>query len=186
MTSRAVLSSALLLALSAAWAGCGSASDGACDLSDTITISGVGFEFGNNSIAIPGATVSIAECPEISTITDENGFYSLEVPDDSTVTPVVDYSGFPIMHLETFTTAGEDYEDVKLQMVSRAIYVLFAAVLDVEPDPELCQISTTVNVAAVRGTTLAEHAAYGAHGIEGATLTSAPATSAKKRSPIGT
>jgi len=162
--------------LAGAFAACdsGDGGDGRCDTSATVTISGVGFEFGNNSIAIPGATVSVAECPEISDVTDDDGFYSLEVPDGTTVTPLVDYPGFPVMYLETFTTAGEDYEDVKLQMVSRAIYLLFAAVLDVEPDPERCQIATTVNVAAIRGTTLEEHAAYGHHGIPGATMTSDP------------
>jgi hypothetical protein len=154
---------------------CSSEGEPACDLSHTVRISGVGFEFGNNDTAIPGATVSIAECPEISAVTDANGYYQLDVPDDSTVTLMVDYPGFPIMYLETFTTAGVDYEDVKLQMVSRAVYTLFAGILGVDPDPERCQIATTVNVKAIRGTTLEEHSSYGAHGIAGATLTMDPA-----------
>ena len=162
------------LALVAATAACSDEEEPACDLSNTVAVSGVGFEFGNNTTPIPGAIVSVAECPEVSAVTDDNGYYRLDVPDKAAVTPFVDYPGFPIMHLETLTTDGADYEDMKLQMVPRGIYVLFAGVLGIEPDPERCQIATTVNVAAIRGTTLEEHAAYGPHGIADATLTSDP------------
>lgn len=140
-----------------------------------VTISGIAFEFGPSPVRIPDVRVFIAEVPAIETVTDDQGAYVLQVPDGRSVTPVAETNGFPRMHLQTFLTEGQDLTDVNFQLVPEVIFDMFAAVLETEPDPDRCQISTTVNVAAIRGLTFEEFVAYGPHGVEGATAGSEPA-----------
>ena len=99
----------------------------------------------------------------------------LEVPDNAEITPYSESVGFPAMHIQTFTTSGQNLTDVNFQMVSEVIYDIFAARLQTDPDPERCQIASTVNVADVKGLTLEEFVAYGAHGVQGATASMEPA-----------
>jgi hypothetical protein len=144
------------------------------EVQPTVMISGTAFEFVDMSIAIEGARVYIAEYPEIYTETDQSGYYQLEVPDNESVTPVIEAPDSPRMFLQTFHTSGQDLEDVKFQVINSVIYDIFAGVLGVQPDPDMCQISTTVNVAAVFGLELDEFKSYGAHGIAGVTVSVEP------------
>ena len=138
-----------------------------------MNISGTTFAFADGD-PVADATVGIAEDPTITTTSDENGRYTLTVPDASSVTPVVEHPDFRTMHLQTFSTAGDDLENVNFQMVDDAVYDAFAAVLGIEPDPQLCQIATTVNTIEVRDLTFEEFHAFGPHGVAGTTVTVEP------------
>lgn len=164
----------LLVGLGCSFAGC--SDDGETHTpTNWVTMSGMAFEFGPSPVPIPDVRVSIAEYPEIATFTDSEGAYVLQVPDGVPFTPLAESNGFPTMHLQTFTTDGSDLTDVDFQLVPEVIFDMFAAVLETVPDPELCQIATTVNVAAIKGLTFEEFVAYGPHGVAGATAGSEPA-----------
>ncbi len=141
----------------------------------TVNLHGYTFEFGSNGKPVVGAKLRLAEYPSLSATSDEGGSYVLRVPDGLASTPVVDHPGFKLMHLQTFTPAGKDLNNVNFQMVSPIIYDIFTAILEVEPDPEKCQISSTVNTKEIRDLDLEAFRAYGAHGVAGATVSAEPA-----------
>jgi len=142
----------------------------------TVTLSGTAFNFVNSAEPVVGARVWIAEYPDLETTTDGSGHYALRVPDQASITPVIEAGGsFMKMYIQTFHTEGADITDVKLQVIDEVVYILFSAALGIDPDPDFCQISSTVNEAAIQGMTLTEMKAHGAHGVAGAIVASAPA-----------
>ena len=140
----------------------------------TVTLSGVAYVF-NTPNPRPGVTIRIAEYPDISAVSDETGRFSMLVPDGATITPIGERDGFAKMHLQTFTTNGEDITSVYLQMVPEGTYDMFAAILGITPSDEHCQISTTVSEKVIQGMTYEEFAAHGHHGVGEATVTTEPA-----------
>ncbi len=170
--------SAIAIALVLVAGGCDSDDDAesgatTTEESRTVTISGVTFAFGSGDL-VADVAVGIAEDPDVAATSDENGRYTLTVPDGSSVTPVVEHPGFRTMHIQTFETAGDDLESVNFQMVDEGVYEAFAAVLEIEPDPARCQIATTVNTIEIRDLTFDEFGAFGPHGVAGATVTAEP------------
>ena len=144
-----------------------------CAAADTVTLRGLAFQFGTENTPLAGARLSLAECPALDTVTDASGRYALAVPRGLAVTPVIEYEDFPVMHLETFTLES-DLDDVWFQTVPPLFYDIFSGMLGEEPDPERCQVSTTVNEAATLGVSLEEFLALGDHGVAGATVTIDP------------
>ncbi len=142
----------------------------------TVKLHGYAFEFGSNGKPVVDAKVRLAEFPSFVATSGQDGSYVLSVPDGLASTPYVDHPGFKLMHLQTFTTAGEDLTNVNFQMVSPIIYDIFTAILEVDADPEKCQISSTVNTKEIRDLDLEGFRAYGAHGVAGATVSAEPAT----------
>jgi hypothetical protein len=141
-----------------------------------VRLSGVAFDFGAPLTPLTRAEIGAAEFPALSTVTDASGLYALDVPDGADVTLFIRAGGsFPEMHLQTLHTAGEDLTDVNFQTISELFYDIFAGIIGIDPDPERCQIATTVNVAAVKGLSLEDFVHYGAHGIPGATVSIEPA-----------
>lgn len=140
---------------------------------ETVTISGVTFPFAGGDL-VANAAVGVAEGSVAGTTSDAEGRYTLTVPANSTLTPFVEHPDFVTMHLQTFETTDEDLERVNFQMVDTATYDAFAAVLEIEPDPQRCQIATTVNTIDIRDLSFAEFRAFGPHGVAGATVRSDP------------
>ncbi|MBN8866787.1 MAG: hypothetical protein J0H98_04485 [Solirubrobacterales bacterium] len=68
-----------------------------------------------------GATVYIAEHPDLRTTAAADGYWKLEVPDRESVTPCADYEGHHPTCDQTFFTRGSDLNQVNFQMVDHQI-----------------------------------------------------------------
>ena len=139
----------------------------------TVTLSGVAYTFDTPN-PLAGATIALAEHPEVSTVSGADGRFSLTVPDGETITPFGARDGYKTMHVQTFTTAGEDITDAYFQMIYVGTYDMFAVILGITPSDDHCQISSTVNEKAIQGMTYEDFAAHGHHGVAGATVTAEP------------
>ena len=62
---------------------------------DTVTLRGnvYAFIFGGNVSRLEGAVIRIAEIPGLEATAGPNGAWSMEVPDDTTITPYAELSG---------------------------------------------------------------------------------------------
>ena len=129
----------------------------------TVTLSGTTYTF-NTPNPVEGAVVRIAEQPGIEAVSDEDGAWSLEVRAGGAVTPWVSHPNHVDMFVQTFT-ADDDIPDIYFQMVMPGIFAAMEAILEIEADPELCQIVTTVSERAIQGMTFPEFAAHRAHGV---------------------
>ncbi|TNF35713.1 MAG: hypothetical protein EP329_05955 [Deltaproteobacteria bacterium] len=138
-----------------------------------ITISGTAYTFGTPD-PVEGAEVHVAELPKLTTTTDVNGYWELEVPEGATVTPWVTDSGHVAMYAQTYVDVADDIDDIYFQMVKPFTFDALAAVLGVTPDPEKCQLASTVNEKAIQGLTFEEFRTHGPHGVAGATVTIDP------------
>lgn len=143
-----------------------------------ITISGTVYTFDNQD-PIPGATVRVAELPDLATVSGTDGGYSLEIPGGTKFTPYADAPDHERIHLQTWVSAGEDIRGVNFQMPTDLAYQLLALVTGAPLDQngriiECAVVSTFVNQA-VRDLTFPEFVAFGAHGVAGATGTASPA-----------
>ena len=141
---------------------------------ETVTMWGQAYTLGSSAAPTGDVLIEFVEHPELSATSDAYGYWELEVPDGATLTPRATHPDFVEMHLQTFTTAGEDIERVGVQMVSPVLYGIFELDLGMEADPELCQVSMTVNTIDVRDMDLDEFRAYGHHGVAGATMAVEP------------
>lgn len=151
----------------------------AAPAADTVTISGRAYTFNHMSDYIEGAAIKVRELPGISAITDANGDYELEVPDDSNVTPYIDPpAGWNEIDLQTFHTRGEDIENANFQTPADAEYNALAAILGVAIDengrPQECVVVTTVSARNVRGVDYETFHERTPHGVAGATAEALP------------
>ena len=117
---------------------------------------------------------------ELSAVTDANGDYALEVPDDTTVTPYIEPPpGYNQIDLQTFHTRGKPIRNANFQTPGDAEYNGLAALLSVPlgPDgrPEQCAIVTTASARNVRGVDFETFQARTPHGVAGATARAKPA-----------
>ena len=120
----------------------------------------------------PGATIRVRELPKLSAITDANGDYALEVPDDANVTPYIEPpAGYNQIDLQTFHTRGKDIENANFQTPADFEYEALAAILGVPigPDgrPEQCVIVTTASARNVRGVDFETFHERTPHGVAG-------------------
>ena len=146
----------------------------------TVTISGRAYVFNHSDTGIAGATIRVRELPGVSAITDANGDYELEVPDETTVTPYIEPpAGYHQIDLQTFHTRGKAIENANFQTPADAEYNGLAALLSVPlgPDgrPEQCVIVTTASARNVRGVDFETFQARTPHGVAGATARAEPA-----------
>jgi hypothetical protein len=136
----------------------------------TAAVSGDTFVFGPSTM-LPTGSVTIRELPEASTATDADGHFEFEgLPTGVAATFVFEAEGYPLISTKTFTLpeAGGLLERVTFQVPDDATYGLLASLVDIVPDPDACQIATTV--------TRVGKSVYdpGAHGEAGATVTIDP------------
>jgi hypothetical protein len=136
-----------------------------------VTLSGIVYAFPSPK-PVPGAIVSIAEHPELTTTSDATGRYSLSVPKDAWITPFAVVPGYRTTHLQTFRT-DRNIEKVYFEMTPQNSYDAAAVLLGF--DPASCQVGSAVTVNAIQNLTFEEYAAYGAYGRAGATISSSPA-----------
>ena len=141
----------------------------------TVKLSGVVYRF-HSPDPVAEVVVSVAEFPELTTTSDDGGRFVLEVPDGVQITPFAAHPIYVTEYHQTFTTDGADLEKLYFQMVTPAVYDIFAQILQIVPDPGKCQIASTVNVKAIRAIDFEGFTTYGPHGIAGATADSEPPT----------
>lgn len=145
----------------------------------TVHLRGTAYEFGRVRTLLAGATIRVAEDPDLQTVVAADGTYDLEVPDRRPVTPYIEAAGYHTIHLQTFTPEGEDLEHVNFQTPSEAIYRALVAIVglevDADGDPQKCAVVSTFSTRNVRGVSYEEFIGYGAHGVPGATASAEPA-----------
>ncbi|MET0127182.1 MAG: hypothetical protein ABW249_01230 [Solirubrobacterales bacterium] len=145
----------------------------------TVTISGRAYAFNHMDTYLAGATIRVRELPGAAAVTDANGDYALEVPDQTTVTPYIDPPpGYNEIDLQTFHTRGQPIRNANFQTPGDAEYNGLAALLSVPfgPDgrPEQCAIVTTASARNVRGVDYETFHARTPHGVAGATARAVP------------
>ena len=145
----------------------------------SVHLRGTAYEFNNVELRLAGATIRVAELPKLKATVRPDGTYDLAVPDDTAVTPYIEAAGHHTIYLQTFTTAGEDLENVNFQTPSDAVYRALVDLLkvpvDANGDPAACAIVSTFSTKDVRDLSYADFIAYGAHGVAGATASAKPA-----------
>lgn len=145
----------------------------------TVHLRGTAYEFNNVHTMLAGASIRVAEDPQLKAVVRPDGTYDLAVPDRARVTPYITASGHHTIYLQTFTTAGEDLANVNFQTPSDAVYQGLVGLLKVPVDgagnPTACAIVSTFSTRNVRDLDYAGFIAYGAHGVAGATATGTPA-----------
>ena len=168
--------------LALAAAGVALAAPQAASAAATVHLRGTAYEFNNVKVRLGGATIRVVEFPQLHATAAANGSYDLAVPDRSKVTPYIVAAGHHTIHLQTFTTAGEDLANVNFQTPTTAIYQALAGLLAVPLDAagELrdCAIVSTFSTVNVRALGFDAFTAYGAHGVAGATAALSPAAAA--------
>lgn len=144
----------------------------------TVTMSGTAYEFNKVRTMLAGATIHVLEDPTLTTTVAEDGTYALEVPDGAEVTPYITKEGYGTIHLQTFTTDGQDLGNVNFQTPTVGTMGLLALVLGLETDeagyPEQCAVVSTVSTKQVRGVSYENFITWGAHGVAGVTASISP------------
>lgn len=137
-----------------------------------IRISGNAFAFalpGQPYGRIAGAAISILEHPGFTATTDEEGYFEIHgLSPGSEATLVLEAAGFPEGQTRTFVLPEHDLEQVTFQIPDDALYAMLAGIIEVDLDPDLCQMVSTVTVV---GKSIYDE---GTHGVEGALVMSDP------------
>lgn len=145
----------------------------------SVRLRGTAYEFNTSKVRLGGATIRVAEFPRLRARVRADGTYTLVVPDRARVTPYIEAAGYHTIHLQTFTTAGEDLVNVNFQTPTEPVYRALAAILQVPLDErgELrsCAIVSTFSTVNVRAVGFDAFTRYGAHGVAGATASASPA-----------
>jgi hypothetical protein len=144
-----------------------------------VHLRGTAYEFNNVKVRLGGAAIRVAEDPSLGATAKADGSYDLRVPDGRAITPYIVAAGHHTIYLQTFTTGGQDLDNVNFQTPSEAIYGALAVLLGVPvgPDgnPVDCAIVSTFSTRDVRDLPFDAFTAYGAHGVAGATASATPA-----------
>ena len=118
-----------------AWAGCGGDSG--------VTVSGDAFDFLGPMIR--NAKISVLEDPSRTTTSGADGHFVFDdVPVGSELTLVLDHPDYMPIQTATHLIDEGGLDRITFQAVSPAIYGLLADGLGVTPDPDTCQLVTTV------------------------------------------
>lgn len=147
MVHRAIaLASALMIPVAA---GCASDSGPAPWVVGTgplAPVSGRAFVFGpSGGQTIEGATISVLEAPELTTVVAADGTFSLEVPSGAPISLVLQQPGFHPTQSATLALGPGGLDMVGFQVPTENMFDLLSSLVDVWPDPERCQIATTVS-----------------------------------------
>ena len=139
---------------------------------------GVAYTF-NTPKPIAGATISVAELPQFTTVTDANGYYDLSVEvtaSSQKVTPFIVKADFHTIYLQTFTLhpGDPDLANVHFQTPDEGTFVLLSTLVGVGPKTTQCQVVTTVSDKAIQGLTYEQFRDHGAHGVSGVQASATP------------
>ena len=169
----------LILAAVLALPGCLTNSPATSTAAAPVThIKGVAYTF-NQPLPIAGATISVAELPQFSTVTDANGYYDLAVEVTAAgqkVTPFIVKASYHTIYLQTFTLQPNDpdLEHVHFQTPDEGTFVILSTLVGVGPKTTQCQVVSTISDKVIQGMTYEQFRDHGAHGVAGVQASATP------------
>lgn len=134
-----------------------------------VRISGDVFIFAPGEGRLAGAQLSIVEHPEHQTVSGEGGAFSFEGVPAGPATLLLSHPDYAATQTATLALGPDGLDRVTLQTPPLPIFGLLAAVIGIQPDPQRCQIASTVTRP---GASL--YGPYPTHGDAGATVTIEP------------
>lgn len=157
----------------AALAACGGSDDPTAgwvgNTGPAVHVVGHAFVFGpgGDGVTLTGATISIAELPEVSTIVTDTGDFAFDVPSGGPASFTLSQPGFHPNQSASLDVEA-DIPMLGFQAPTEDTVDFLANLVRVTPDPTKCQVATTVSRL---GT-----APYGGDGlgVDGATVTMDP------------
>lgn len=134
------------LCVSVVATGCGSDEPAPATSAGTVILSGDAIPFSQGPDGrIADAQITIVEAPDRGVTTGPDGHFSFnELKPGSEVTLRMIASGFPRIQTGTITLPPEGASRVTFQAVSDGEYIGLAIVTSTDPNPERCQVVTTV------------------------------------------
>ncbi|MEO8552440.1 MAG: hypothetical protein ABI678_20825 [Kofleriaceae bacterium] len=110
-------------------------------------VAGHAFVFGPNSanLSLEGATVSIAESPSITTTVAADGTFAFDVPSGGPTSFTLVQDGFHPNQSATIEVGSAGIAMLGFQSPAEEAFNTLANIVRVTPDPDRCQISTTVS-----------------------------------------
>jgi hypothetical protein len=153
----------------AALSDAGSGDSGLPDTGAPVTVSGNTFIFGPNPGRVPGATVEVLGFPHLNTITDKDGFFSLQVVKGTDVALVMNHPDYHQMITGTHMVGEAGLEKLTFQAVTHQFYAFLGDIAGAVPRKDRCQITSTVTI---KGGSL--YVGGATHGEKGATVTIDP------------
>lgn len=137
-------------------------------------VNGRAFIFGPNpeNLTMMGATIAAAEAPEYSTTAAADGTFSLEVPSGAPISFSLTKAGFHPNQSAAIDIGPDGVAMLGFQAPTLETFAVLGSVSNVTPDPERCQVSTTISRL---GT---EPFGGDALGVEGAIATLSPSIDA--------
>jgi hypothetical protein len=108
-------------------------------------VTGKAFVFGPGGGGLAGATIAAAEAPEHAGTVADDGTFSLQVPSGGAWSFVAKKNGFHAMRTAALEVGASGLDQVGFQVPTDGVFRLLASVIQLEPDPALCQIATTVS-----------------------------------------
>lgn len=110
------------------------------------TVSGKAFVFGpSGGQSIEGATISVAEAPAYATTVAADGTFSFQVPSGRPVSLQLQKELFHTTQSATLDLGPAGLDQVGFQVPTDNMFDLLTYIVDIYPDPERCQIATTVS-----------------------------------------
>lgn len=110
-----------------------------------VQVTGKAFVFGPSGGSLAGATVSVVEAPEITSTIGADGTFALSVPSGGEASFVVKMPEYHDTQSATFLIGPSGLDQVGFQVPTDGIFDFFSRLAKIEPDPERCQIVTTVS-----------------------------------------
>ncbi len=145
----------------------------------TVSVSGHVMQFSQAGGRLEGAVISVLEFPGITSTSGADGeFLFAALPSGSQVSFVMSHPDYPPIQTGTFTLGTDNLERVTFQAPNHYMYSLLARISQVQPDPNRCQIATTVTRVG-----LSTYDGGTSHGEPDATVSIAP-TPAETVGPI--
>lgn len=129
---------------------------------------------------IANATVYVLEQPDLRTITNADGEFTVDdIPVGSDATFVLEHERYPLTYSKTHTVPDTDIADLTFQVPNLGLYSVIEIQLGITSDPDKCQMVSTFTR---YGKTIGD---AGHHGQAGAVLDiDAPAGAMMEEGPI--
>lgn len=114
----------------------------------TVSVSGIAWGFtlpGQGGYdRIEGAEISVLEMPELDTTTNDEGEFTIEgIPAGAEATFVLEHDRYPLTYTKTHTLGDTDITDLTFQVPNEGLYAVIETLLEVQSDPEKCQMVST-------------------------------------------
>lgn len=107
-------------------------------------VAGTAWSFSASSGRIPGGTVEVYEVPGLTTETDADGNYTLDVPTGGSVSMRFTHPDFAPVQTATLPHDPAGLGGVDFQVPDWEMVELLAAFADAEMEPDRCQLASTV------------------------------------------